>query len=195
MKNSILEDKIPDDILSTSTDRNVLEEINDLIEKNIGVNRWKFLRNEGAIIVKSAVNLPIGFFNDYSSPRNCYDIITKKGEYITLLNLSNKHQKIVKYLYKHRIGKLMNFRTAIGLPLTEIYSKSINPVNVGYSEKEKAWYGIDYNSKLPIKAYIGCVLNDKTGEKAKTDEDCKLAVVRYVIAMMNATKTIGTRGQ
>ena len=82
MGNPLLEDEIPDDLLTTSKDRNEIETINYLIEKNIGVQRWKFLKENGAIIVKS--NTVITNFKDYLDPSKFeqYDIITRKGEYI-----------------------------------------------------------------------------------------------------------------
>lgn len=195
MSNPLLEDKIPDDILSTSTDRNEIETINYLIEKNIGVQRWKFLKENGAIIVKS--NTVITNFKDYLDPSKFeqYDIITRKGEYISRLNLPQKSQTLVKLIYKHRIGKLMNYRTAVGLPLAGVYGKSINMVNIGYSEKEKAWFAINTYGKTYIKTYIGCVLDKKTNKIAETDEECKMAAVSIVCYFESLFKKSGARGQ
>jgi hypothetical protein len=176
-KNSDFEKDIPSsmDVLKESKDPNELSLVNELIENNLGKRRWKWLEKQGCIITKEY------FCNGAEDPNHIpdYEICTNHREYIGLLNLSLNHQWLVKFIYKHKLTKLMNIRRARGLPLESIKT-SCSPICVGYSETEKAWYGWTHRGYgkffIGYKTRQGSIMdhgNHKYPYEAKTDEDCR----------------------
>lgn len=126
--------------------------------------------------------------DDYSEAIKT-EVWTVDGEYVTLADLPNKYQYTVNFIYKHRLTKLMSLARAKGLQLEK---GSCNPVTIGFSEKEKAWYG--WTHRGYGKFYIGYEIKKdsimdsinpnypriKYPFKCETLEDCKECAMKIV---------------
>lgn len=116
------------------------KEVKDLINKNIGRNKWKWLEKQGVQLA----------LNDLEKEKTSYKIMTKNAEYIGLLDIPNKWQTEINFIYKHRLTQLSSIAMATKGNLEEY---SCNPVSIGFNEKEQAWYG--WTHRGYGKFYVG----------------------------------------
>ena len=114
--------------------------VRELINKNIGRNKWKWLERQGVQLV----------LDEYDPKKESYNIMTKNGEYIGLLNLPKKFQGEINLIYKHRLTQLSSISMALNGKLKE---HSCNVVSIRFSEKEQAWYG--WTHRGYGKFYVG----------------------------------------
>lgn len=114
--------------------------VRDLINKNIGRNKWKWLEKQGVQLA----------LNELDTDKESYKIMTKNAEYIGLLNLPKKHQNEIDFIYKHRLTQLQSLSMAQHGKLSKY---GCNPISIGFSEKEQAWYG--WTHRGYGKFYIG----------------------------------------
>lgn len=108
--------------------------VRELINKNIGRNKWKWLEKQG---VQLAID-ELAIDDELEPNGDSYKIMTKNAEYISLLGLPKKFQGNINFIYKHRLTQLSSIEMATKGKLKDY---GCNPVSIGFSEKEQAWYG------------------------------------------------------
>lgn len=110
-----------------------LPEVKELINKNIGRNKWKWLEKQGVQLVKSDIYDPVETNRSYE-----IYIYTKDKEYIGLLDLPKQCQDTINFIYKHKLTQLSSISMATKGKLDEC---GCNAVSIGFNEKEQCWYG------------------------------------------------------
>lgn len=141
-------------------------EVKKLIKTNISRNKWRWLERQGVQLKE-----------DYEMGSKDYTIWTKDAEYIGLLGLNKRHQNTINFIYKHRLTQLSSIAMATKGKLD---AHSCNPVSIGFSEQEQAWYG--WTHRGYGKFYVGYEIkegsimdcgNHKYPFKVKTLEQAK----------------------
>jgi len=109
---------------------------------NIGRNKLLWLTKQGCVLKE--------VFDPFCNENNTV-VYNKYNDYVTLADLGDN--STVNFIYKHRLTDIQSVSTALGRTEEERKHHGCNSVELGFNEKEQAWYG--FCQRGYAKFYIG----------------------------------------